>query len=188
MHCDGSGRTPATDGFPAHEGTGRDSSSAWGGWKGSPRRAPGRWLDALCAGEHRDENRRVKNELLRESESPGKTSLEMKPSNREPTAGQESCGTGDTPAVSIVIPCRNEVDAISACMTSILAQARPEGGIEVIVADGMSDDGTREVLAEIAASHPEVRVIDNPGRIVPRGLHLADAAARGAVEVRRGEG
>src|SRR5690606_4959122 len=59
-----------------------------------------------------------------------------------------------------------------------------EGGIEVIVADGMSDDGTREVLAEIAASHPEVRVIDNPGRIVSKGLNLAIAAARGAVIVR----
>ena len=47
------------------------------------------------------------------------------------------------PAVSIVVPCRNEADQIEIALQSILAQESPPGGFEVIVADGMSDDGSR---------------------------------------------
>jgi glycosyltransferase involved in cell wall biosynthesis len=49
------------------------------------------------------------------------------------------------PQVSVIIPCRNERDHIEARVASILSQ-EPEGGFEVIIADGMSDDGTREAL------------------------------------------
>jgi glycosyltransferase involved in cell wall biosynthesis len=49
-----------------------------------------------------------------------------------------------TPMVSVVVPCRNERDHIEAAVRSILDQEPPHGGFEVIIADGMSDDGTRE--------------------------------------------
>jgi GT2 family glycosyltransferase len=54
----------------------------------------------------------------------------------------------------------------------------------VIVADGLSDDGTREKVQAIASADPRVRLIDNPGRFVSAGLNAAIAAARGAVIVR----
>ena len=50
------------------------------------------------------------------------------------------------PTVSIIVPCRNERDYIENSVRSILAQKPPPGGFEVIVADGMSDDGTRDIL------------------------------------------
>src|SRR5213594_447104 len=89
-----------------------------------------------------------------------------------------------TPTVSIIIPCRNERHHIEACLSSVLAQDEPDGGFEVIVADGMSDDGTREVLARLAAEESRLRVIDNPGKIVSTGLNAAIEAARGSVIVR----
>jgi succinoglycan biosynthesis protein ExoA len=52
----------------------------------------------------------------------------------------------DGPAISVVIPCRNEAAHIKACVTSVLLQEAPPGGFEVIVADGESNDGTREIL------------------------------------------
>jgi glycosyltransferase involved in cell wall biosynthesis len=55
----------------------------------------------------------------------------------------------DRPAVSVIIPCRNESRHIKACVSSILSQVEPEGGFEVIVADGMSEDGSREILSRI---------------------------------------
>ena len=88
--------------------------------------------------------------------------------------------------MSIVVPCRNEAQHIRACLGSILAQEPlPDGRtFEVLVADGMSDDGTRETIAAVAAVDPRVRLIDNPRRIVSTGLNNAIRAARGDVIVR----
>jgi succinoglycan biosynthesis protein ExoA len=88
------------------------------------------------------------------------------------------------PSVSIVVPCRNEKDTIEACVRAILAQEPPSGGFEVIVADGMSDDGTRGLLQQLATQDPRLRVIDNPGGIVSSGLNAAIRAARGDIVVR----
>jgi glycosyltransferase involved in cell wall biosynthesis len=88
------------------------------------------------------------------------------------------------PAVSVVAPCRNERLHIEAFVASILSQDEPPGGCELIVADGMSTDGTRDVLAQLAATNPRVRVIDNPGRIVSTGLNKAVDAAHGRLIIR----
>jgi glycosyltransferase involved in cell wall biosynthesis len=83
------------------------------------------------------------------------------------------------PAVSAVIPCRNERSHIEACVRSVLQQRAVPGGFEVIVADGMSDDGTRGILARLAREDPRLRVIDNPARTTARGMNLGIQHARG---------
>jgi glycosyltransferase involved in cell wall biosynthesis len=88
-----------------------------------------------------------------------------------------------TTAVSCVIPVRNERRAIAAAVRSCLEQ-RYDGAIEVIVADGMSSDGTREVVAELAAADPRVRLVDNPARVTPAALNAAIAVSSGEVVVR----
>ena len=86
--------------------------------------------------------------------------------------------------VSIVLPCRNEQGYIQACLESALKQDPPEGGFEILVADGMSTDGTREYLQQMAKQHAQIRFLDNPGRIVSTGLNAAIRAAHGEVIVR----
>jgi len=88
------------------------------------------------------------------------------------------------PMVSIVVPCRNEEHYIAECLDSVLACDYPQDRLEVLVVDGMSDDGTRRVLAEYAAKQPLIRVLDNPRRITPVALNTAIRAARGDVIVR----
>ncbi|HWO42460.1 MAG TPA: glycosyltransferase family 2 protein [Candidatus Eisenbacteria bacterium] len=88
------------------------------------------------------------------------------------------------PSVSIIIPCRNEADHIEACLRSILAQDADGLAFEVIVADGMSDDGTREILRRLAAEDPRLIMIDNPQQIVSTGLNLGIRSARGEVVLR----
>jgi glycosyltransferase involved in cell wall biosynthesis len=83
------------------------------------------------------------------------------------------------PMVSVVVPCRNEADHIATCVRSILAQAPPPGDFEVIIADGMSDDGTREILDGFSTVNERLTVIDNPERITSHGLNKAIAVARG---------
>jgi glycosyltransferase involved in cell wall biosynthesis len=88
------------------------------------------------------------------------------------------------PAVSVLVPCRNEAEHIETCLRCILAQEEPPGSFEVIVADGMSDDGTRAMLAGIAAENDRVTVVDNVGRIASTGLNTAIRKARGGILVR----
>ena len=89
-----------------------------------------------------------------------------------------------SPFVSVLMPVRNEAAYISRSLGAVLAQDYPRERVEVIVADGMSTDGTREIIEEIQASHPDVRLLDNPGLIAPTALNLATAAARGEILVR----
>lgn len=87
--------------------------------------------------------------------------------------------------VSVVVPCRNEVGHVQAFVDSALAQCLPPGwAMELIVADGASDDGTRALLDRLARDEPRLQVVDNPQRIVSTGLNRALAAAAGEVIVR----
>jgi glycosyltransferase involved in cell wall biosynthesis/SAM-dependent methyltransferase len=91
----------------------------------------------------------------------------------------------DTPSlVSVIVPCRNEEDHIEDCVESILAQELPPESFEIIVADGMSDDRTRDILKQLAAAEPRLHIVDNPGQIVSTGLNAAIEAAQGSVIVR----
>lgn len=81
--------------------------------------------------------------------------------------------------LSVVIPCRNERHHIEVCIRSVLAQDRPPGGLEVIVADGLSNDGTREILDQLAKEHHELKIIDNASRVTPCGMNAGITQARG---------
>lgn len=87
------------------------------------------------------------------------------------------------PKVSVVIPVRNEAVAIRAAVESALAQEYA-GPLEVVVADGMSDDGTREAIADMAAEKPRLLLVDNPAKITPAALNAAIRAATGTIIVR----
>jgi cellulose synthase/poly-beta-1,6-N-acetylglucosamine synthase-like glycosyltransferase len=88
------------------------------------------------------------------------------------------------PFVSVIVPCRNEASFIERCLDSILGSDYPAGRLEVIVADGMSGDGTRSLLEVLATRDPRLRMIDNPERITPVALNRAIAAAQGEILVR----
>jgi len=90
------------------------------------------------------------------------------------------------PLVSIIIPCYNEQDTITELLEAIHGQTWPRSSLEVVIADGMSTDRTRERVADYQADHPEldIQVVDNPGRIIPSALNCAIQAARGRFIVR----
>ncbi len=90
----------------------------------------------------------------------------------------------ETPFVSVVIPMRNERVWIERCLASVLAQDWPADRMEVIVADGMSDDGSLEVVQALADRDSRLRIVRNPARIVPAGLNRAIEESRGEVVAR----
>ncbi len=81
--------------------------------------------------------------------------------------------------VSIVVPCRNEVAYIEKCIHSLLENGYPNDLLEILIVDGMSDDGTRDVVQKIGNSHPQVRLVDNPMVKTPFGLNAGIQASTG---------
>lgn len=88
------------------------------------------------------------------------------------------------PMVSVILPIRNEARYIGQGLDAVLAQDYQQDRMEIIVVDGMSDDSTREIVNSIQAQDSRVHLIDNPDRIVPTGMNLALARARGDIFVR----
>ena len=87
------------------------------------------------------------------------------------------------PTVSAVIPARNAAGHIGDAMRSVLAQDYP-AELELIVATGTEDDGTRQEAMRVADGDRRVRVIENQSGRTPVGLNAAIALAKGQVIVR----
>src|SRR5689334_18148262 len=76
-------------------------------------------------------------------------------------------------SVSILIPCYQERNFIRACLESVLSFELPPGtSIEILVLDGMSTDGTRDIVTEMSAMDARIRLIDNRNRTQSAALNL----------------
>jgi glycosyltransferase involved in cell wall biosynthesis len=95
-----------------------------------------------------------------------------------------SATTSAMPFVSIILPIRNEASFIGRSLRAVLSQDYPSDRLELIVADGMSTDGTREIVMSFQKQYPNVRLIDNTGQIVPTGFNAAIAQVRGEIIIR----
>jgi succinoglycan biosynthesis protein ExoA len=89
----------------------------------------------------------------------------------------------ELPAVTVVMPARNEEETIAAAIDSLLDQAY-EGPLDIVVAVAPSSDRTLDILTGIAATNERVTVVDNPAGVTPAGLNAAIATATGDVIVR----
>jgi glycosyltransferase involved in cell wall biosynthesis len=83
------------------------------------------------------------------------------------------------PSVTILVPCRDEIDFIEDCLQSIIENGYPEDKLQVLVIDGRSTDGTTEIVERFSQAHHCVTRIENAARITPAALNLGIAAARG---------
>ena len=90
------------------------------------------------------------------------------------------------PKVSIIVPCYNEQSTIRLLLNAIFQQRFALDEMEVIIADGMSTDDTRQEITSFQEEHPDlmIRIVDNPQRIIPAALNRALEAATGEFIVR----
>ena len=87
------------------------------------------------------------------------------------------------PPVSLLIPLRNESRHMPALLRTLAAQDYPDIR-EILLLDGMSTDGTREIIAQFAAGDARFRLIDNPRQVVTAALNIGFAQATGDVIIR----
>ena len=92
----------------------------------------------------------------------------------------------DQPSVSIIIPCYNEQATIRKLLDALRAQTYPLAKMEVVISDGFSSDGTRDVIAAFQREHTDlaVRVVDNKAQTIPSGVNQAIRESRGEIIVR----
>jgi glycosyltransferase involved in cell wall biosynthesis len=90
------------------------------------------------------------------------------------------------PLVSVIVPCYNEERTIYLLLEAIDQQTFDRGQMEVVIAEGMSTDRTREEVEKFQKAHPDLHIclVDNPKRNIPSGLNQAILAATGEYLVR----
>ena len=90
------------------------------------------------------------------------------------------------PFVSVIFPIRNEAVFLVRSLGAVLAQDYTAHGMEIILLDGLSTDNSQEIASALAASYPQVslRLLDNPGKIVPTGINIALRQAKGEIIIR----
>ena len=88
--------------------------------------------------------------------------------------------------VSVIVPCYNEEKTIEELLSAIVGQSIPVEQLEVVIADGMSTDRTRERISNFQSRHPDlnIRVVENRQRTIPAALNQAIRESRGEVITR----
>src|SRR5262245_5085950 len=90
------------------------------------------------------------------------------------------------PAISVIVPMRNEADTISSCLRSLLSQTIAPSEYEIIVVNGMSNDGSTETVARLQAVSPNLVLLTNPLCTMPTGMNLGLRNARAPVVIAAG--
>jgi glycosyltransferase involved in cell wall biosynthesis len=81
--------------------------------------------------------------------------------------------------ISVIIPCRNEAKHIAECVHAIYGSKLENEELEVIVVDGMSNDGTIEEIGKLAEQYPGLRLVPNPQQVTPVAFNTGIRAAHG---------
>jgi succinoglycan biosynthesis protein ExoA len=95
----------------------------------------------------------------------------------------ERSTAGKWPSISVLVPVRNEAMFIGRTLAQILGQNYPAERFEVLVADGRSDDATRDIVQTWQEAHHQVRLLDNPRQLSSAGRNAALRASRGEIIV-----
>ncbi len=85
--------------------------------------------------------------------------------------------------ITIAIPAYNEANYIESVIKGFLNQNHPNL-LEIIVADGGSNDGTQEIIQKIAFEDSRVRLLNNPLKIQSAGLNLIFKHCQGNIFLR----
>ncbi len=87
------------------------------------------------------------------------------------------------PAVSVVMPVRNEEKHLAESVARVLLQEYP-GGFELVLAVGPSRDRTEAIARDLAAADSRITVVPNPSGQISSAMNAAIKAARHGILTR----
>jgi len=86
--------------------------------------------------------------------------------------------------ITIILPIRNEAKYIKQTLEPILYQKDIEQEIQILIVDGMSTDGARDIIINYQKDHLNIHLIDNPEKIVSTGFNRALNESKGDIIIR----
>lgn len=93
----------------------------------------------------------------------------------------DHAASAEAPMVSVVVPMLNESSFIGECLAGFAEQDYPSNRFEVLIVDGGSIDGSRELVETLAAKYSWIRIVENRARKAAAAFNRGVAAARGEV-------
>lgn len=95
---------------------------------------------------------------------------------------QENWSRPTDDSLAVIIPVRNEEAALGACLDAVMSgSVLPD---EVLIIDGESADGTREIACAYAQRDSRIRVLRNPHQTIPHALNIGWRATKCSLIVR----
>ena len=89
-----------------------------------------------------------------------------------------------TQLISVIVPVLNESYCIEKCLDSIISQDYPSEKMEILIVDGMSNDGTRSIINNYSLRDKRIRLLDNKHQRVPNALNIGIKESHGSIIVR----
>ncbi len=83
--------------------------------------------------------------------------------------------------ISVVIPVRNEAAFIHDTLRQLLDQDYPQSRFEILVVDGQSTDATPDLVRQVAETHPNVQLLDNPKKLSSAARNIGIKNSQGDV-------
>ena len=81
--------------------------------------------------------------------------------------------------VSVIVPVRNEAKHIARTLRGLANQEFPTADYEILVIDGESEDGTRDIVLEHLPMIPNLYLFDNPKRLASAARNVGVQHAHG---------
>ncbi len=88
------------------------------------------------------------------------------------------------PFVSVIIPCYQEEKFIGQCLDSLLKNDYPVERMEILVMDGGSTDGTRDIVLQYKSRYPFIKILDNREKFQTFAMNKGIKESSGEIIIR----
>jgi glycosyltransferase involved in cell wall biosynthesis len=76
------------------------------------------------------------------------------------------------PLISIIIPCFNEKIFLPQCLDSLVNQTYQKSKMEILIVDGMSNDGTTDIIEAYLKKYDFIKKLENKNRFTPYAMNM----------------